>query len=76
MVLGYIARLLIIDMVLGYIARLSPRGDGGVLYFTCSNDFYLPSRRPEKGGKSQHHVILPWPENNFRGRARNKWTVS
>ncbi len=53
----------------GYIARLSPRGGGG--YFTCSNNFYLPSRRlEEKGGggrdsalwarpTSLHHVTSP-----------------
>jgi hypothetical protein len=31
----------------GYFARLSQWGRGG--YFNCSNDFYLPSLRLEKG---------------------------
>jgi hypothetical protein len=34
----------------GCIARLSQRGGEG--YFTCSNNFYLPSQRLEGGGGS------------------------
>ncbi len=42
----------------GYIARLSQWGRGESL--TCSNDFYLPSRR--RGGGGQHPMPpLPYP---------------
>ncbi len=39
---------------LGYISRLSQWEEGRI--FTCSNDFYLPSRRLEEGGRGQHPV--------------------
>ncbi len=39
-----------LSICFGYIARLSQWGGRG--YFTCTNDFYLPSRRLEGGGGS------------------------
>jgi hypothetical protein len=46
--------------------ELVPLGRRGE--FTCSNDFYLPSRRLEEGGGGQHPVPSPQCISDGKGR--------
>jgi hypothetical protein len=61
--IGARALLDILLIWLGYIVCLSQWGGGR--YFTCWNDFYLPSRRLEEGGGKSAPYVSGLPRNPF-----------